>query len=529
MLPLFPDERFIPSLKELPAKGKRPTVALIYPHSYYLGMSYLGLQAVYGLMLERSAFIPHLLFCDDEGVVYRHPGELRAGYRPPDLRRFDLLAFSLPYELGYINLLRVLTSQGIPVLASERSRLPLVVAGGYAVTMNPEPLAEMIDLAYLGEAEGGFESFLSALAEEAGALRAGRAEPGKYELLRAFHGKPGFYLPMEGMEQEAIRHATSDLDALPAYSRIIAEHTSFPRRHLVQIARGCTAKCRFCLAGHVTRPLRFLSGDAILEIARRARGITDRLGIISASPSDHPQIRELTRTLVDDGFRLSFSSLRLSSIDDEMLACLLNSGQQTVTIAPEVLDEEHRKVIAKPFPSNSVILQRTRDFLHAGVRRLKFYYMLGFDFEDDAYIRRLGAFLSEIGEVARSVRPGRSVPSVTFSFSYFVPKPQTPLELAPMPPVAELKRRRKLLKKHIRGVCSLKFESAERALLQEALSRGGRDAFRLLRFLSERPFRTDVVRRAIAAFGLEAQASRPQGRWPRVAVANRDGASDAMV
>lgn len=513
---LFPGELAVPPIQEFPPKNKRLSLALLYPHSYYLGMSYLGLQALYGLILERSAFIPQLLFCDEDGLVYRHPDELRRGYRPPDLRKFDLLAFSLPYELGYVNLYRVLTSQGIPVRAAKRRGLPLVVAGGYAVTMNPEPLGELLDLAYLGEAEDGFEPFLEALATEQSRLHGSAMEDARSELLSCFEGRPGYYIPQWGGSEVLRRKLQADADAFPSFSRIIAGRTAFPRRHLIQIARGCAAKCRFCLAGHVTGPLRFLSSGAILAAARKARGITGRLGMISASPSDHPDIRELTGTLIEEGYRLSFSSLRLSTLDDEMVALVLRSGQQTLTIAPEVLDESYRKRIAKPFPSNAEILARTRDLLRAGVPRLKFYFMLGFEFEDDAYIRELGAFLSELVAVAQSVRPRRRAPSITFAFSFFVPKPQTPLELAPMPPVAELKRRRKLLKKHVHGACTLKFESAERALLQEALSRGGRDTLELLRFLGERSVRTATIQRAIDQFSLESQASHPQIRWPRL-------------
>jgi len=332
---------------------------------------------------------------------------------------------------------------------------------------------------------------------------------------------------MRPAAERAVQHQMKDLDTFPVFSRIVAEKTSFPRRHLIQIARGCAAKCRFCLAGHLTRPLRFLSREAILAGAHRAQGITDRLGIISASPSDHPRIRQLTRTLVGDGFRLSFSSLRLNSIDDEMLACLLKGGQQTLTIAPEVLDEAYRERIAKPYPANADILERTRAFLRAGVRRLKFYYILGFDFEDDGYIRKLGGFLSEIASIAESARPGRRSPSVAFSFSFFVPKPQTPLELAPMPPVSELKRRRKLLKRCVRGACTLKFESAERALLQEALSRGGREALAILSYLSEHPLRASSIRTAISAFDLEPRAAHPQRRWPRIASDLTEGGKPA--
>jgi len=479
-------------------------------------MSYLGLQAVYGLIFERTQWLPQIFFCDERGRVYRHPSELRPGYRPPDLKQFTLLAFSLPYELGYIGLYQVLASQGIPVLAAEREGLPLIIAGGYAMTMNPQPLGDVLDLCYLGEAEGGVEPFFSALSDKRVALRTSSAHDAKHELLRSFSGKRGFYIPDSDAEKVVRRHYADDLNTFPAYSRIVAERTVFPRRLLMQIARGCASKCAFCLAGHTTGPLRFVSADTILTTARKAEGTTDRLGVISASPSDHPQVRELTRALTDEGYRVSFSSLRLSTLDDEMVAVLLQGGQQTVTIAPEVLDEDYRKRIAKPFPANEVILQRTQDLLRTGVPHLKYYYMLGFEFEDDDYIRRLGAFLGEIVAVAESVRPKRRMPSVTFSFGFFVPKPQTPLELAPMSPVAELKRRRKLLKKHVRGACTLKFESAERALLQEALSRGGRETVELLRFLGERSLRTETIQRAIDAFHLEEGAVHPRIRWPRV-------------
>jgi len=438
----YSGERYIQPVKRLPEKDTRLRVALIYPDTYYTGMSNLGVQAVYGLLNERTPYAPDLYFYQSDFGLYRHRDMVRKRSRV-HLRDYDVVAFSIPYEIQYINVHRILAAHGIGLTPGERAGTPVVIAGGIPVTANPLPLGGLIDLAFIGEAEGAFPPFLDDALHTLPQLKSPQGADARGELLARWHGRPGFWCPQTGGDLP--RHTLADLDDYDTVSRIVTPRTVFANRMLLQTARGCAARCKFCLAGHTTAPLRLLSKGAIAERAALARDVTNRIGIIAAAPSDHPDIVDIATTLVDDGFSVSFSSLRLSSLTDEMVQCLLRSGQRTVTIAPEVLDEDFRKIIGKPFPTNAEVLARTRAFLEAGVPRIKCYFMLGFAFEDDGYIARLAQWLTQLDAVARDIRP-KGEPPLTFAFSFFVPKPQTPFELEPMPARAELQRRRKLLK-----------------------------------------------------------------------------------
>jgi len=477
-------------------------------------MSNLGVQAVYGLLAERTPYVPELYFYQEGLGLHRHRDALAP--RRVQLRDYDVVAFSLSFELLYVNLHRILAEGGVGVTAQERPGTPLVIAGGYPLTANPLPVAELLDAAFTGEAEEAFPPFLDEVLRELPRLKSPQGALARGELLARWHGRPGFWCPHSGRDRTlAVRNVLRDLSGYETVSRIITSRTAFASRMLLQTSRGCGAACAFCLAGHTTQPLRVLPEAEVLRRARLAQCVTDRLGIIAAAPSDHPQLASFTRRLAAEGFRLSFSSLRLSALDEELVASLLAGGQRTFTVAPEVLDEGYRRRIGKPFPNNAEILARTQQLLRAGVPRLKFYFMLGFEFEDDAYLRALGEWLTELDAVSRQVRP-RGEPPLTFSFSFFVPKAHTPLELAPMPGVAELTRRRKLVKRHYRGRGRLKFESAAWSLVQERLSRGGREVLQLVEFLAAHGLKTATVNRAVQEFALESAAANPVRTWPQL-------------
>jgi len=511
----FPGEHPI-TLAEPPPKDARLKLALIYPDTYHMGLSNLGLHALYGLLAERTPFVPRLLFYQQDLGLYRHRS-LAGKRRGVNLRDFDVIAFTIPFELLYVNVLRILREQGIGLTPAERAGAPLIIAGGYSPTGNPQPLAEVLDVAFIGEAEEAFPPFLDEVLANLAELKSPRGQAVRDGLLQRWHGRPGFYCPRRSAEARVKRHYVADATAHVAVSRIVTPDTAFASRLLVQSARGCAARCDFCLAGCTTHPLRVVDADTLLRSARLAQGITRRIGFIAESPGDHPAIADVTAALVDEGCDVSFSSLRLSSINDAMLASLLKCGQQTVTIAPEVLDENYRRRLHKPYPPNAEILQRSTELLAAGIKRIKYYFMLGFEFENESYLSRLARWLEVLDAEARKVCP-KGEPPVAFSFSYFVPKAHTPLELYPLPPVAALDSRRKTLKKLYRGRAPLKFESAEWSLLQERLSRGGRETLELLLHLAAQRLTTPVVKSAIARFELEHSAAHPVRHWAGIEV-----------
>lgn len=508
----YPGEKYI-TPRELPAKDRRLRIALVYPDSYFTGMSNLGVQAVWGLIRERTPYEADLFFFTPELGLHRHSTDAQSHSRA-SLRDYDIIAFSFPYEPLYANMLAALNASGVGLRPSERIGAPIIVAGGYAVTANPMPIADFVDVAFIGEAEEAFPPFLDAVLAHLSALKSPQGSQARDELLKDWHGHSRFFCPNIGADEGAMSRAmVADLSQWDTVSRIVARNTVFANRMLMQTSRGCGAGCAFCLAGHITRPLRHLPAEEIMRRAHLADGITDRIGIIAAAPTDHPHIADIARELAAAKFKLSFSSLKLAALTDELVRILIKGGQQTFTIAPEVLDEPHRRIIRKPFPTNAEIIAHVRRLIALGVPKLKFYFMLGFDFEDDAYLRALGEWLTELD--AASQGAGKHVrPNVSFAFSFFVPKAQTPLELAPMQPVAELERRKSLVKKHYHGRGGLSFESAQGSLLQERLSRGGREAGALVEYLAQHGMRASSVKAALQAFGVEAAAASPVRAWP---------------
>ncbi len=512
----YPGEKYI-TPRELPAKDRRLRIALVYPDSYITGMSNLGVQAVWGLIRERTPFNADLFFFTPELGLHPHPKDAQAHSRA-GLRDYDIIAFSFPYEPLYANMLAALKMAGVGLRPSERIGTPIIVAGGYAVTANPMPIADFVDVAFIGEAEEAFPPFLDAALANLSALKSPRGVKARDELLAQWHGREGFFCPNIGADESVMRRAAvPDLSQWDTVSRIIARNTVFANRMLMQTSRGCGAGCAFCLAGHITRPLRNLPADEIMRRAHLADGVTDRIGIIAAAPTDHPQIADIARELTAAKFKLSFSSLKLAALTDELVRILIKGGQQTFTIAPEVLDEEHRRIIRKPFPTNAEILAQAQRLIALGVPKLKYYFMLGFDFEDDAYLHALGAWLTVLDDAASQGAGKHARPKVSFAFSYFIPKAQTPLELAPMQPIAELERRKALVKKHYNGRGGLSFESAQGSLLQERLSRGGREAGALVEYLAEHGMCASSVKAALQALAVEAKAASPVRAWPTLA------------
>ena len=508
----YPGEKDI-TPRKLPAKDRRLRIALVYPDSYFTGMSNLGVQAVWGLIRERTPYEADLFFFTPELGLHRHSADAQAHTRV-SLRDYDLIAFSFPYEPLYANMLAALKAGGVGLRPSERIGAPIIVAGGYAVTANPMPIADFVDVAFIGEAEEAFPPFLDAVLAKLSALKSPQGMQARDELLKEWHGRAGFFCPNIGADVSVMRRAmVADLSQWDTVSRIVARNTVFANRMLMQTSRGCGAGCAFCLAGHITRPLRHLPTDEFMRRAHLADGVTDRIGIIAAAPTDHPHITDIARELAAAKFKPSFSSLKLAALTDELVRILIKGGQQTFTIAPEVLDEEHRKIIRKPFPTNAAILAHVRRLKALRIIKLKFYFMLGFDFEDDAYLRALGEWLTELDAELHAGETNHHQ-STGFAFSFFVPKAQTPLELAPMQPIVELERRKSLVKKHYHGRGGLSFESAQGSLLQERLSRGGREASALVEYLAQHGMRASSVKAALQAFGVEAAAASPVRAWP---------------
>jgi radical SAM superfamily enzyme YgiQ (UPF0313 family) len=444
--------------------GGRLPIALVFPNTYYLGMSSLAVHSLYRLWNACDDVVCERIFAGLHDLPRPGTGldivlSLESA-SPPDY--FPILAFTLTYEMDYFNLVALLRVAGIPPHAAERDEThPLILAGGPAVTANPEPLAPLLDAIVIGEVEPIFAQLTEALQAIVN---------GRDAALNALAGIPGLYLPHLASQPAGARPISRlwlpDLDCAPTYSAILTPNTEFANMGLIEIARGCGRGCRFCLAGYGYRPPRERSVAGILAQARQILESTNRVGLVSAAVSDHSQIDELAVELRHLGARLSVSSLRVDSLSQPLLRALSESGTRTLTIAPEAGSERLRQVINKAVTEEDILYAVDQADRH-GFAQLKLYFMLGLPTENQDDVE---ALVTLVQQCAR-----RFAGQTTANITPFVPKAQTPFQRMAQAEASLVKHRLDYVDKRLRrqGV-GVKSESPAWAEVQGTLARGDR-------------------------------------------------------
>ncbi len=460
----------------------RLSVALVYPNRYHVGMSNLGFQTLYRLFNRYDQVVCERAFLPDDGQVQNTQSQTVESGRP--IASADIIAVSVSFENDYPNLLTILANAGLPLKAADRGEdHPLVIAGGVACFLNPEPLAEFVDCFLIGEAEGILPGFIDTFDPDADKKKAlldlARSVPGAY--VPAFYrttyrddGTIEQFTPLADVPPEIKRVYTADLD--PTCSAIITSHTVFDQTFLIETGRGCTHGCRFCSAGFVYRPPRFCPVPLLAESIKQGRRLTDRIGLIGAAVSELPGIEQLCETFRDEDIRISFSSLRADRLNDSLISALKQSRVKTATIAPEVGSRRMRRVINKGL-SEDDILQAATTLVENGIPNLKLYFMVGLPTETDADVEAIIQLVKQIKHrFLQSSRARRRIGTITVSLNSFVPKPFTPFQWAAMDEIGTLKRKIKTVKNALRKVSNLKVNSdvPRWAYIQALLSRGDR-------------------------------------------------------
>jgi len=462
------------------------SVCVVYPNIYRLGMANLGFQAVFHIFESDASVAADRAFLPDadERDVFRSGAERLVSFeRGRPLSDFDILAFSISFETDYLNVLSVLRMAGIPTRRADRAgrNFPLIIAGGSAVFLNPEPIADFIDLFLIGEGEEMVPEFIER-------FDATRGSPNQ---LRELAGVQGAYLPeyYAPIYDDAGRLATvnysgpggaqvnrrliRDLNRFTTSSLILTEESVFGDMFLVEASRGCQWGCRFCAAGFMYRPIRYRAPETL--IAEAERGLAERnvVGLVGAEMASVPGVAGIAEAVADRGGRLSPSSLKADCISPALASALARGGNQSVTVAPEAGSERMRKVINKNL-TEAQILRAAEMMLGEGVANLKFYFMLGLPEERDEDVLAIADLVGKVLERARARRT--RIGSVTVSLNPFVPKPWTPFQWDSMEDARSIKRKVAMLRGRLArlGQVELDAESPRDAYFQTLVSRGDR-------------------------------------------------------
>jgi radical SAM superfamily enzyme YgiQ (UPF0313 family) len=472
-------------------QGDRLRVALAFPNTYWVGMSNLGFQTVYRLFNAEDDVVCERFFLPPKQEL----AELVASRAPlltlesqTLVSEFDVIAFSVSFEWDYVNVLTLLRLAGIPRRASERTaRHPLIVIGGAVTFVNPEPLALFADVIAAGEGEvlvPGLVRGFAAATDRADLLRRLSHERGMYV--------PSFYEPhyaadgtLAGYRTDAsvdpplpVRKAalktTEAVD--PPVTSIFTPDTEFGSRFLVEVVRGCANLCRFCWAGYNYLPVRAFPTDRILQLAEAARVHANRVGLVSIALCDHPDIERILVRLKEMGYSISPASLRLDDLTETLVRLLHESGERTITIAPETGSDRLRRVINKTV-TNDEILDRAELIFASGIENLKLYYMIGLPTETDEDLVAIRDLTLQIRDrMLKHARSRGQVGRIIGSVNPLIPKPGTAYQWLPMTDSAVVDQKIKRLRSLTSDIDNVFFniKSERHSYYQALLSLGDR-------------------------------------------------------
>ncbi|MEM0265651.1 MAG: radical SAM protein [Candidatus Methanomethylicia archaeon] len=449
--------------------------ALCYPNAYRVGMSCLATHLLYEILNMRNDVLCERFFYDSKLPI------LSIESKKP-LNLFNIIGFSMQYELDYIHSIKMLLKSGIPPLSDDRKEGdPIVCFGGPSVTSNPEPLAPFADVIFIGEVEDTLNQFIDTFLE--------RRSRKRFEILDGFSKIPGVYVPK--LNNRVKRVWVNNLDKVPhAIRQIIPKvsskssfHPVLGKSFLLEVSRGCGWGCRFCLEGYNYLPMRFRSFEKLIKILDDGLKYTptNNIVIIGSAALSHPNLKELLNYLHMHGYFFSMPSLRLDLVDEDLLMLLKKGGQRTPVFAPETSSERLLNIINKRFELDR-LFDTIRIVKNVGFKNVKLYFILGLPGETIDDVQSILDIVCKVADLGFM-----GLRSVRLSFSFFVPKANTPFQWFGMENKKSLKDKINLIRMKLKGDkrFEVRFPSIRESMIQAFISRSGREISPILLYVAK--------------------------------------------
>jgi radical SAM superfamily enzyme YgiQ (UPF0313 family) len=452
-----------------------PTI-FAFPNEYSVGITSLGYQIVWATLAMRADVDVSRLFTDASESLPRSP---------------ELVGFSFSWELDYVNILNLLESLEIPLRAAQRDDShPIVFGGGPVLTANPEPFADFFDVILLGDGEDLLGNFIDAYQEVRNAERQTKLRhlakipgvyvPSLYEVTYDFpDGAISQIAPIDSTVPTTVQKQTYRGNILSA-STVITEKAAWENIYMVEVVRSCPEMCRFCLASYLTLPFRTASlEDSLIPAIEKGLQVSDRLGLLGASVTQHPEFESLLDYLAQpkyEGVRVSISSVRTNTVTEKLARTLTKRDTRSITIAVESGSEKVRKIVNKKL-SNDEIIQAAINAKAGGLKAIKFYGMVGIPGETTDDVEQTVSMMQQVKKAAPGLR-------LTLGCSTFVPKSHTPFQWYGVN--SDSQKRLKLLEKKLRSQgIDFRPESYNWSVIQALISRGDRRLSHLLELTRE--------------------------------------------